>query len=66
MWLAKIIGWTQVVASSEDKEKAKKLAVKAMKKRCKDDLEKWNWEECEKYYVAYTEEIKEGAVLNDF
>lgn len=66
MYLAKICGWNTVVSFSEDKEKAKKLAVREKKKYCKDDLEKWNWKECEEYYGAEITEIKEGLVLTDW
>ena len=65
MYVAVILGWYEVMSFSEDEEKAKKLAVKEKKKYCKDDLEKWNWEECEEYYGAYTYKIKEGLVLID-
>ncbi len=63
MFMACIGGWDEVLAFSEDEEKAKRLAVKEKKRRCKDDLEKWNWQECADYYGAWTEEIKEGTVL---
>ena len=65
MYMAKICGWDEVLAFSEDEEKAKKLAVKEKKRRCKNDLKKWNWEKCEEYYGAFVEEIKEGTVLTD-
>ena len=66
MYMAVIRGWNQVVAFSEDVEKAKKLAVKEKKKYCKDDLEKWTWERCSEYYGTIVEEIKDGLVIHDF
>ncbi len=65
MYMAVIRGWYEVRAFSEDKEKAKQLAVRKKKRYCKDDLEEWNWKECEEYYGAYVEKIKEGMVLID-
>ena len=44
MYMAVISGWDEVKAFSEDEEKAKKLAIRKKKEYCKDDLDKWNWE----------------------
>lgn len=65
MWMAHIDGYDSVQVFSEDKEKAKKKAVQIKKKRCRDDLDKWTWEECEEFYGAWVVEIKEGLVLYD-
>lgn len=65
MYMALISGWEDTIAFAEDEEKAKKLAVKYKKKYCKDDLEKWNWGECEDYYGACTYNIKDGTVIFD-
>ena len=66
MYMAVIKGWTEVRAFSEDKSKAKDLAVKKKKSLCQDDLNKWNWEECDIYYGAYVAEIKEGTVIANY
>jgi hypothetical protein len=63
--MAHIDGWDSVQVFSEDKEKAKRKAVQIKKKRCRDDLDEWNWEECDNYYGAWVIEIKEGLVLID-
>lgn len=65
MYMAHIDGYDSVQVFSEDKEKAKKKAVQIKKKRCRDDLEKWTWDECDEYYGAWVVEIKEGLVLYD-
>lgn len=65
MYMAHIGGWDTVQAFSEDKEKAKKLAVKQKKKWCRDDLDKWTWETCDEYYGAWVVEIKEGLILSE-
>lgn len=65
MYAAKIYGWDEVVVFSEDKEKAKRLAIKAKKARCKDDLKEWTWEECNDYYGASVVKIKEGMILDN-
>ena len=69
MYLAHIDGWESVEAFSEDKEKAKKLAIK--KKKEVKDLErfpmdgKWTWEKCEEHYGAWVIEIKDGMTLHN-
>lgn len=65
MYMAHIDGWDSVQAFSEDKEKAKKMALKQKKEWCRDDLEKWTWEECCNYYGAWVVEIKDGMVLEN-
>lgn len=65
MWMATIYGWDVKTAFSEDKEKAKRLALKAKKRTCRDDLDKWTWENCEDYYGVSLVEIKEGMVIED-
>lgn len=65
MYMAVIQGWADVEAFSEDKEKAKRLAVKEKKRLCKDDLEKWTWETCDEFYGAWVIEIAEGKVLRE-
>lgn len=65
MYMAHIDGWESVQVFSEDKEKAKHLAVKRKKELCEDDLEKWNWESCKDYYGAWVVEIKEEMVLDN-
>ena len=63
MYMAKIYGWTEVTAFSEDAEKAKMKALKAKKDRCKNDLDRWTWANVEEFYGATVTEIKEGLVI---
>ena len=65
MYMACIGGWDNVQAFSDDKEKAKQLALNEKRKLCKDDLEKWTWAECEEYYGAWVVELHESLVLYD-
>ena len=66
MVMALIGGWTEVMAFAEDEEKAKRLALKEKKRRCRDDLEKWTWKRCDEYYGTIVKEVKDGVVLTDF
>ena len=63
MYMAIISGWQEVAAFSNDKSKAQNLAVKKKKSLCPDELDKWTWENCEEYFGAYVEEIKDGTAL---
>ena len=69
MYMACIDGWATVQAFSEDKEKAKRLAVKRKKEVDGEEtypLEKrYTWKNCEEYYGAWVVEIKEGLVLSE-
>lgn len=65
MYMAKIYGYTEVMAFSEDKEKAKKLAIKEKKSFAKDDLKKWSWDTVSEYYGATVIKIKEGTTIQD-
>ena len=63
MFRVKIHGWTTVEAYSDDLDKAIKSAIKEKKKRCKDDLAKWNYNTVSEFYGISIEEIKEGSVI---
>ena len=65
MYMAYIGGWDPVMAFSVDEKKAKTLALVYKKQRCADDLDKWNWKECEEYYGAWVETIEEGTVIEE-
>lgn len=63
MWMARIGGWTDVIAFSESKDKARDLAVQAKKARCRDDLDKWNWQTVSDYYGATLHYICDGLLI---
>ena len=65
MYMAIIYGWQTVTAFSENKEKAKRLAVNAKKASCRDDLTRWTWASCAEYYGARVTEIREGDIITD-
>ena len=65
MYMAYVCGWQSVAAFSEDEETAKKLAVKEKKRYCKDDLDRWTWNNVEEYYGAWVEKVKEGTVIKE-
>ena len=65
MYMAVIGGWDSIQAFSENREKAKRTALKAKKSRCKDDLDSWTWNNVTEYYGGWVVEIKEGTVLNN-
>ena len=67
MYFACISGYTDITAFSDNEEKAKKLAVAAKKKLCKNDLpsNEWNWDRVSSYYGGWTGKVKEGLVLED-
>lgn len=67
MYMAKIDGWTPVIAFSEKEEKAKKLALKEKKTLCKDEpVGRWTWDRMEEYFGACCHEIKEGLILTEY
>lgn len=70
LYMAKICGWTEVIAFSTDLETAKDLALKKKAILCRDDVEhfdtpKWTWENVDNYYGTIIEEITDGLVLFD-
>ena len=65
MYMAIIFGWDNVIAFSEDEEKAKKLAIKRKKKSNEDYFpDKWDWNSVTEFYGANVVKIKEGYVDN--
>ena len=71
LYMAKICGYTEVVAFSSDLETAKSLALKKKESLFPDDEvyfrnnAGWTWENVSNYYGALTEEITDGLVLVD-
>ena len=65
MYMAFIGGWDSVAAFSEDEKTAKKLAIREKKRYCKDDLDKWSWNNVKDYYGAWVQEVKEGTVITE-
>lgn len=63
-YMAYIDGWQPVIAFGSTEIDAKKLALRAKKKKCRDDLEKWTWDRVHEYYGAWVEEVKDGKIIN--
>lgn len=67
MYMAKINGWSDVIAFGADEVQAKNLALKKKKSLCKDEpVGRWTWDNVEEYFGACCYKIEDGLVLTEY